>query len=44
MKRMEILEQTNERVYHSQKKEAYLFRFNKKKYEDLKQNGFRLEF
>ena len=28
----------------SQKKEAFLFRFNKAKYEVLKQKGFRLEF
>ena len=28
----------------SQKKEAILFRFNKSKYEELKQKGFRLEF
>lgn len=27
-----------------QKKEAFLFRFNKAKYEELKQKGFRLEF
>ena len=33
-----------ETVNPSQKKEAFLFRFNKAKYEELKQKGFRLEF
>ena len=44
MKRLEMLEQTDETVNPSQKKEAFLFRFNKAKYEELKQKGFRLEF
>ena len=44
MKRLEMLEQTDETVNQSQKKEAFLFRFNKAKYEELKQKGFRLEF
>ncbi len=44
MKRLEMLEQMNETVNPSQKKEAFLFRFNKAKYEELKQKGFRLEF
>ena len=44
MKRLGMLEQTDETVNPSQKKEAYLFRFNKAKYDELKQKGFRLEF
>lgn len=44
MKRLEMLELTDETVNPTQKKEAYLFRFNKAKYEELKQKGFRLEF
>lgn len=44
MKRLGMLEQTEDTVNPSQKKEAYLFRFNKTKYEELKQKGFRLEF
>ena len=44
MKRLEMLEQTNETVNPSNKKEAFLFRFNKAKYEELKQKGFKLEF
>ena len=43
MKRLEMLEQMDETVNPSQKKEAFLFRFNKAKYEELKQKGFRLE-
>ena len=31
-------------VFNSPKKEAYLFKFNPDKYEELKQKGFRLEF
>ena len=44
MKRIGMLEQMDETVNPSQKKEAFLFRFNKAKYEELKQKGFRLEF
>ena len=44
MKRLEMLEQLDGTVNPSQKKEAFLFRFNKAKYEELKQKGFRLEF
>lgn len=44
MKRLGILEQTEDTTNPSQKKEAYLFRFNKTKYDELKQKGFRLEF
>lgn len=44
MKRLEMLDATNEKVNPSKKKEAILFRFNKAKYNELKQKGFRLEF
>ena len=44
MKRFEILEQLEERVMPTPKKEAFLFRFNINKYNELKQKGFRLEF
>lgn len=44
MKRLEMLEQMDTTVNPSQKKEAFLFRFNKAKYDELKQKGFRLEF
>ncbi len=44
MKRLEMLEQTDATVNPTHKKEAFLFRFNKEKYDELKQKGFRLEF
>lgn len=44
MKRLGMLEQLEETVNPSQKKEAFVFRFNKLKYDELKQKGFRLEF
>lgn len=44
MKRLEILEQTENTVNPTMKKKARLFRFNKQKYEELKQKGVRLEF
>ncbi|MGM9842741.1 MAG: NUDIX hydrolase [Muribaculaceae bacterium] len=44
MKRLEMLEPTDNTANPSAKKEAFLFRFNKTKYEELKQKGFRLEF
>lgn len=44
MKRLEMLDATNEKVNPSKQKEAILFRFNKAKYNELKQKGFRLEF
>lgn len=44
MRRTEMLEQTDDTVNPTRKKEAYLFRFNRAKYEELKQKGFRLEF
>ena len=39
-----LLEPLDEKVNPSRKKEATLFRFNKTKYDELKQKGFRLEF
>ena len=44
MMHFEILELTPDRVNPSNKKEAFLFRFNEEKYAELKQKGFRLEF
>lgn len=44
MKRLGMLEQTDEVVNPSQKKEAFLFRFNAEKYAELKHKGFKLEF
>lgn len=44
MKRLGMLEVTEETVNPSRKKEAFLYRFNEKKYDELKQKGFRLEF
>ena len=42
--RLGLLEPLDEKVNPSRKKEATLFRFNKPKYDELKQKGFRLEF
>ena len=42
--RLGLLEPLDEKVNPSRKKEATLFRFNKTKYDELKQKGFRLEF
>lgn len=42
MKRLGMLEQTDETTNPTQKKEAFLFRFNLTKYEELKQKGFKL--
>lgn len=44
MKHLEILTQLDETVFHSPKKEANLFTFNKVKYDEMRQKGFRLEF
>ena len=44
MMHLERLERTADRVNPSNKKEAFLFRFNEEKYAELKQKGFRLEF
>ena len=42
--RLGLLDPLDEKVNPSRKKEATLFRFNNTKYDELKQNGFRLEF
>lgn len=44
MRRLEMLEQQNASSEPLPKREAFLFRFNKAKYDELKQKGFRLEF
>ena len=44
MLHLEILTQLDETVLNSPKKEAFLFKFNPEKYDELKQKGFRLEF
>ncbi len=44
MKRFEILIQLEERAKPTPKKEAFLFKFNIDKYNELKEKGFRLEF
>lgn len=44
MMHLEILTPLKETVFKSPKKEAYLFKFNPEKYNELKQKGFRLEF
>lgn len=44
MKHLEILTYLDETIHNSPKKEAFLFKFNPQKYNELKQKGFRLEF
>lgn len=44
MKHFEILQQLDETAKPTVKKEAYLFKFNPEKYNELKQKGFKLEF
>lgn len=44
MRRLGILELLEETVKPTPKKEAFLFKFNAEKYNELKQKGFRLEF
>lgn len=44
MHHLELLIQTDDMVRTSPKRESQLLRFNKEKYEELKQKGFRLEF
>lgn len=44
MRHFEILHQVEETVKPTSKKEAFLFKFNADKYNELKQKGFRLEF
>lgn len=44
MKHLGILTRLDETIHNSPQKEAFLFKFNKEKYDELKQQGFRLEF
>lgn len=44
MKRLGMLDPTGDTTNPSHRREALLFRFNKEKYDSLKQTGFRLEF
>lgn len=44
MLHFDILTQLDETVWPTKKREAFLFRFNKEKYDELKQKGFKLEF
>ena len=44
MLHLDILTQLDETVWPTPKREAYLFKFNLDKYNELKQRGFRLEF
>lgn len=44
MLHLEILTQLEETVWPTPKREAYLFKFNLDKYNELKRRGFRLEF
>jgi 8-oxo-dGTP diphosphatase len=44
MLHFELLNQLDETVWPTPKREAFLYSFNKEKYSELKQKGFRLEF
>ena len=44
MQHLDILTQLDETVWPTPKREAYLFSFNREKYNELKQKGFKLEF
>ena len=44
MRHLGILTQLDETVFHSPQREAFLFKFNKEKYDEMKHKGFRLEF
>jgi 8-oxo-dGTP diphosphatase len=44
MRHFDLLNQLEETVWPTPKREAFLFSFNKQKYFELKQKGFRLEF
>jgi 8-oxo-dGTP diphosphatase len=44
MLHFELLNQLDETVWPTPKREAFLYSFNKEKYLELKQKGFRLEF
>lgn len=44
MLHFDLLKQLDETTWPTPKREAYLFSFNREKYDELKQKGFRLEF
>lgn len=44
MLHFDMIKQLDETVWPTPKREAYLFSFNREKYDELKQKGFRLEF
>lgn len=44
MRHLGILTQLDETIFNSPQKEAFLFKFNRQKYIELKQKGFKLEF
>ena len=44
MRKLELLTELEERVSLKNKVEAYLYMFNKEKYDELKEKGFKLEF
>lgn len=44
MRKLELLTELDERVPLKNKVEAYLYKFNKEKYDELKEKGFKLEF
>lgn len=44
MLHLELLEQLDETAWPTAKREAFLFRFNKEKYDELKKKGFQIEF
>ena len=44
MLHLDILTQLEETVWPTPKREAYLYCFNREKYNELKQKGFKLEF
>jgi len=44
MLHFDILTRLDDTIWPTPKREAYLFSFNKEKYDELKQKGFRLEF
>lgn len=44
MQHLDILVQLEETVWPTPKREAFLYKFNLEKYNELKRRGFRLEF
>lgn len=44
MLHLKILDQLDETVRESQKRDAYLYKFNKESYDEMKHKGFKLEF